>query len=644
MFRPFNVHRLNIIVVLIFGVSLTAAVHAQATNPPLIKRTAEEAKYKVCGDWNKSEKANTFCGFLRDNYSTLQRVCGLAPSKSWIEPWTWLRNLDPIKAVPPQVLSSMHSRVRSQQDQQENEYLLLEDTTSLSRLLTYVSPTPLINDGTKTFKEDVLLHIEGPEGVDQNLQFNPILDPETMLALGSGNVVHMLSCSDVWSAMVNAGISFNPIKAAAKISAEQDTNTTYKLVYGLFESPMEYMRREHPDTFYFETLDWYLRQARTGKPDKAGNATQDSSNQVFNYIKSARGIAIYSALKEQTTSTGNGSVSGGFTSPFFSIDASASDSATSKGELKTQVFHILLGEASDAQLPNIESTAHYLNHSIQANVHSAPVFDKDKHVLKMSIQIEGMPHSLCQRGVWIVTSPVTDIAKGANASQATTVVTGSPDGDTTPELFDVAYHKAGEVINGSTVRTRSQCEFELSGPANATSNFSGVLSPYISAPNATNKSGSSAVTGGEGSSAFTTIQIPFNVPYDPPKPTLQAVDSPTASPTDRDWNFQIVDSSGIDKGMDPDASKVQVQCNEKIVAQTTANATFLSLLNNMRGSYLKIHTTVPAPDKGKSISDCSLSGRVIMTARNGTKVQVEVSPKVPPTNTDPNKQITASMK
>jgi hypothetical protein len=603
--------------------------------PTVVKRTAEEAKYKVCGDWDKDEPADTFCGFLRDNYSTLQRVCGLAPTKNWVEPWTWFRKLDPIKAVPPQILSSIHSRVlntlRDQQgtDQQPPEYLLLEDNTSLSRLLTYVhtetKQDPLLDSATNSISKDVIATIVGPDAIGNNLQFDPILDPEIMLRDGNGKVSHTLSCSDVWSAMVNAGISFNPIKAAAKISAEEDTNTTYEVVYGLFQSPMSYMAEEHPETFYFEALDWYLRAAAN-----SSDSTIPSAN--LNYVKAVRGIAIYSTLNGRTTTTGSGSASGGFTSPFFSIDASVSDNATSKGILKTQVFHVLLGEASSAKFPTKEDTSDYLNNSIQANTKTAPIFDKDKNKLKMSVVIEGMPHTLCQDGIWQVTAAPDTSKPGATGQSGGS----SQDGDPMPSLSHVVYHKPGETVTSSSVRTRSQCEFELEGDANAKGNFGGALSPRMwgkVASSATSMSGASGTSSASAQTA-TEIKIPFSVVYDPPKPTLQAVNTPPASSkAEGDWDFQIVDSSTIDKGVDPETGSVKVNCGGSAVDGTT-NATFLSLLNNARGSYLRIHATVPSSANVASISTCTLSGPVVMTARNGAKISAKTDSTTADTKKD----------
>lgn len=622
----------SLLSIFIMGTIFPGILRGQGAGSPaptqdgkMLTRTVEEAKYKVCGEWNKDEKADTFCGFLRDNYSTLQKVCGLAPTKHWVEPWTWFRNVDPIKAVPPQILSSMHSRVlsRSQDQQPTPEYLLLEDTTSLSRLLTYVhvntdSNHPLLDPATKTISKDVIATIEGPDAVGNSLQFDPTLNPEIMIWPGHGNVSHTLSCSDVWSAMVNAGISFNPIKAAAKISAEQDTNTTYEVVYGLFQSPMSYMADQHPETFYFEALDWYLRAAADSPDGKIPSGD-------LNYVKAVRGIAIYSTLNGQTTTTGSGSASGGFSSPFFSIDASVSDNATSKGILKTQVFHVLLGEASSAKLPTLQVTADHLNNSVQADTKTAPTFNQEKHNLKMSVVIEGMPHSLCQDGIWMVTS-ATDTSKAGATGQSGG---GSQNGDPMPTLSHVVYHKPGETVSSSSVRTRSQCEFELEGDANATGDFGGALSPRMleKVPSSNTSSSGASGTSSPSTQTATEIRIPFTIVYVPPKPKLQAVNTPPASSkAEGDWDFQILDSSAIDKGVDPDAASVDVNCGGSVVGGTTTNATFLSLLNNARGSYLRIHAAVPSSANVTSISACSLSGKVGMTARNGAKVSADVAP------------------
>lgn len=545
-----------------------------------------------CLDSSKDDPPDTFCGFLRYNYATVQKVCGLAPTKSWVMPWTWFRDTDPIKAVPNKVLSSMGSK----EPNADNSYVLLEDTTSLSRLMTYVSSQPLV-DANNIFVSGIMAKIESPDAVGKNLQFDPALDPEIMLVGGSGVVVHSLSCSDVWSAMVSSGISFNAAKAAAKISAEDDTDTTYKLVYGLFESPMAYMAENHPDTFYFEALDWYLRSAANSTDGKT------PVKEGLNYIKAVRGIAVYSSLKGQTTTMGSGSASAGFSSPLFSIDASVSDNATSKGELKTQVFRILLGQASSANLPSLDTTANYLNSLITARSQGAPSLDSDKSRLKMSVEIDGMPHSLCQPGIWKV-GPTPQSTTPKTGSETQTAGHAQPT-DSTPRLVDVVYHKPGESAGAGAVRTRSKCEFDLSGDVNVNGNFSGILSLQ---------------------QINSSIAIPFKVANSVPLPKLQALDAPPAtSNNEGDWDFQIISSSGIDKSVDPDTAEVTVACSDSSSIQPVTSATFESSFKNAKGTFLKIHALVSPSTV--SVSTCQLSGTVNLTATNGTILKTEF-PKV----------------
>ena len=561
---------------LILGGFLTASAQdtqAQKPTPPqLISRTAQQAKAKVCDPWDKNEKVDTFCGFLRYNYSTLQKVCGLAPTKSWL-PWTWFRDTDPIKAIPSRVLASMVST----EQPAEKTYVLLEDTTSLSRLMTYVAKDDLVSDSLLSDK--VMSTIESPAGVGNNLQFDPTLDPEIMLVSGSGTVVHTLSCSDVWSAMVNSGVAFSMAKAAAKISAEDDTSTTYKLVYGLFESPMAYMSQSHPETYYFEALDWYLRAKGQGNQI-------DPAKGPF-YIKAVRGIAIYSTLKRETTTTGSGSASAGFASPLFSIDASASDNATSKGELKSQVFHILLGDASSSSLPTPNDTATYLN---KTTVRPMAALAFDKGDLTMSVGIEGMPHSLCQQGIW-------QIATG--------------DAHRIFRITNLVYHRPGDPVTQNSVRTRSQCEFQLAvkDDPTITSDFTGTLSSTLDLQ------------------TKPALGIPFLVTYSLPTPSLLALDAPSSTGNEGDWDFQILSGTGIDKSADPDASQVTVSCpgsdgkTLSAVNTATTDATFLSLFKNARGNYLKIHALLPSNQIAKN---CLLSGRVILAAQNGPKIYVQI--------------------
>jgi hypothetical protein len=367
-------------------------------------------------------------------------------------------------------------------------------------------------------------------------------------------------------------------KAAAKISAEDDTATTYKLVYGLFKSPMAYMADEYPDTFYFETLDWYIRAANTGNPP---------GQKGPNYLQSIRGIAIYSTLKSQTKGSGNLSASAGFSSPLFSIDGSASNNATSTGELSTQVFHILLGDSSVAMLPSFSNTVAYLG-GLHAVPKSSPAFDSGSGNLALSVQIEGMPHSLCRRDSWTVVNKAKD---------------GSSTGHPSLALVNAIYHKPGESVSASSVRTRSECEFQLSADAdpNDTSNFSGALSPNID------------------KSITPSLAIQFSVSYSLPDPKLRSLDvPPDKSNNEGDWNFQIINANGIDKNVDPDTKDLVVTCNPALSVPATTNATFQSAYKNAKGSYLRIHALLSPSTV--SVNNCQLSGQVDMVGTNGLKI------------------------
>jgi hypothetical protein len=403
-----------------------------------------------------------------------------------------------------------------------------------------------------------------------------------MLVAGNGSVVHSLSCSDVWSAMVNAGASYNVAKAAAKISAEDDTDTTYKLVYGLFASPMEYAREERPDTYYFEALDWYIREARSGHAPPATGPY---------YVKGVRGIAIYSTLKGQSTTTGSANASAGFSAPVFSIDASASDNAESNGQIKTRIFHVLLGQASSANLPSFADTVKYLS-AINANPKSQVSFDKQRQNLKMSVEIDGMPHSLCRRDIW-------------QASPRTKGSTDSP--HPSLALVDAVYHKPGESVVQGSVRTASQCEFELSAEVDPgdTADFTGILSPNMGG----------IVTSNE-PSKDPSLAIWFDVPYSLPNPKLSALDTPSAdSKNEGDWEFQIEQGNGIDKSVDPDTSAVTLICSPALTQLAVTNATFESVFKNAKGSYLKVHASLsPAT---ADVKTCTLGGFVKLTGVNG---------------------------
>lgn len=535
-----------------------------------------------CKNYDQS-KSPVVCKFLATNYDEIRHLCGLSTSPRWLHPSTWFAKYNPMDSVPQKVLYRIDDEAFAQ-----DEHWAPEDRETLSRLLSFVYVTsagipqwPESSDPSNPPKPSTdpsapyfltarqMKYLSSTASVGQVISLPGLpahIEFET-------SVVQTSSCSDVLSAMASAGISLAALGGSAKLSAQSNSNAEYRLVYGLFESPLAYMR-DTPSlqqAFYFQALHAYLT-AYQAPPVK---------DPALSYIQSARAIIIASALQNQSNVSNGVSGNAQYGIPLLSFGASGSVQGQSDDNVTSQEFHALVGDVSVNNFPNWDATTTYLQTEEPgvAQPAGAPKLDSSTKRASTSLGIGGMPSDLCTPSLWQLESGTK--APSDLRLDGIVPVTGTSD----------ASRGGGPVSPSSPV----ECTFSLS--AGGVSTFSGNL-VLIPRP----------------SGIASPLKIPFSITFTSPKLLALAEDPPAA------WWYQLAADNSVDKNHLPETTGIKLTCNPPSNAGILA--TFSSLgPKNEKGEFLELAV---APVGATPPKSCTLSGSVILFEQDGTPLEIAI--------------------
>lgn len=594
------------------------------------------------------KKANTMCKFLGDNYDEMRARCGLLSkrNRTWWPP-NWFRSYQPIDSVPARVLygidkeaflkpatkcdgsqpaesQSAKSKCAGSQSTgskltgskpDPNTDWIETNRFALIRLLSSVgcksgdTPPPCNNPGNDPtdFSGFPLNPGSDPDSINQILNFDPLFPPNRALIKGVTSVVDTMSCDEVAKATQEArgGIAF--ASATEKATAGNSTKNDYRLVYGVFQSPMRYMKFAAPVTYYLEAADWYLRNL--GSSSQKGELTYTPPKYQPYYVAAARAAVVYDESSDQSNGSLNLGGSAQYSvSPLASVSGSASYQHTTLDNEANHQYRALLSKSIVfEQLPSWEEVAGALSSAQVVTRVTDPAFDSKTGEVTATFAVNGMPSSLCKPGIWIPHQSGPGYCK--NTSKNTSK---NPSFDITSvqEFFD-GVNSNGQISSGIL---REQCRFTLSrklkfGTGALDGSFEGDISP-IRSP--------------EGR----TIKLPISgadLQFPAPKLTLFSAPAKVteAGAFAGSFLYQLWSDNYLDKSAKPRTSKVPVSCTNAKAGSTaqagstnpTAKPTIQVNCTHAKGkpavTDINYVATAPVPVANASVAPTKVNGSFV---------------------------------
>ena len=420
----------------------------------------------------RNPQDNKVCRFLAANYDEVRARCGITASRRLKSKLLfWSRPYQPIDSVPNNVFYGIDAKTF------EDNGWLGDDpgTTSLGRMLSvafFADTEDKCKAGDQFIKE---LHSAGSS--DAMLQFDPLLAPDLSLVAGESRVVDTMTCSGVTEALQSANFAISSAGANNKITVRNNSNVRYKLVYGMFRSPMSYMEDSARTTYFLEAAEWYIRH-----PMPSGSIPGTAC-----FASSLRGLAVYDEFGNQSEIASAIRGGGQFANLLFSVQASASNQQSTETSNSSLSFRNLIHNDMEFKpLPSWRDIVKYLSGDKIGFWLKDAKFDPDTKRVTTTIAIDGVMPGMCpttnQPGIaWtILAYPQRDC-----------VALGGPD----PEfrIDKIEFVAAGnEVIVGPVGATvlptaTSKCKFTLSAPltgdhGQVQASFKGSLSPSAPQP------------------------------------------------------------------------------------------------------------------------------------------------------------------
>lgn len=557
------------------------------------------------------DTSNPMCQFLGENYDEMRARCGLLVSNRW-KPQYWFKPYHQVDAVPTAVLYGVDKSAFG------TDKWIPTDRNSMIRLLSYAGCDPSAAAGCGVLDGQILTLSEA-RSVGQTLTLDPLLSPDIALVKGVTSVVQTMSCSDVLAAAESAKVGVSVASANQKITTRDTSSNNYKLVYGLFQSPMTFLKNApSPQTYYFVAADWYLRHLQPR--DAGGHIPSPDSPNPPKYIAAARAAVVYDEYATQGSSSIDVSGSGQYSTPVASVEASASYQDTTQSNQANHQFRALIdiSNLEDDSLPSWRETASYFASGQVAIVAVVPAFDATSNTVKTTVAIEGMPASLCKPGVWVANSHSNTEGSCTDSGTA-----GTSFSLISAQRFIAPVGTAGTLAAANT--SKGQCRFVLErtlAPLGLDlaldGSFTGSLRPNRDQPD---------------TPPPCAIAIPVSIPgtFDAPKVTLFSAPAPVtaagAFPPSSFW-YQLAPDTYIDKGVPP-VPTVAITCanattpNPAITAATFQSAAPVpgsSSTTTVKGSFLQLQfaNTASAGVSTSSPATCTAAGTVKFALLGGS--------------------------
>lgn len=341
-----------------------------------------------CANWAPSDKTVSACRFLVDRYVAIDNRCGIKFGHAWWKFWggdsgSW-------KVIPADVLRDLPASV-------------LKDSTgwrelqlpAVARLMTLGFPDATIDAAIKDDISKIESTDPDAKKNPEALYFDPMIEPAVMLEDGWSEQSRTLSCSNALTASENGNVKLPVVSASEKFARQESSTTTTRLAYGMFLSPMSWTRRQRPNVFYFEALDWYRNYVAL-----TGNDLPDN----VSYLSSFEGLVVYDAMKGSMSTDASGSMNASYGAPIGSVEGSIQGSTSNSDNASADIFHALIRKTTWSQLPQPADTTRFLEDSgaieySGANGKNAS-YNKMTRRLEATFSIPGLPTSLCKVGSW----------------------------------------------------------------------------------------------------------------------------------------------------------------------------------------------------------------------------------------------------
>jgi len=585
------------IVALVFALTQTLCIWAHPSprkDKPSTPQSPDGSQKSSSTTWPNPCSANGgqtdgVCGFLIDRFREIDSRCGIVYKVHWYTPW---KKTDPWEIIPQDVFQDS---TIDWKDASDKSWILLK-RPSLVKLLSYVIDSsdvaadamdkPYLDPSGTNQNPKAKIFTDRAEQLIPNLKalsFNPMLDPDIVFDIGRTNLIHNLTCTDAFTFKEDGKANFSLIGTAEeRFQVVQNSNATLKLVAGTFQSPIAFERDNYPDTFYFEVLDIYARYNRA----RTSAQTVPLADLKLYYLEEVEGIIVYNTLKGALDTGLNGNAQVGASALTGSINAEADGSRSHAQNIAAHVFYSYIRphDSSIQALPSLDyihkkfqNLSNPLVSSVEPNGKPA-VWNSNTRRVEASISVEGMPHSLCGRGLWAIDHPSFNDLK----------------------IEDPFY------VNGSSksgIRSPSACVWKISSEK-ASSNLSGSLS-YADTD--------------------IGVKMPFDVSYKIDRPSFQFLSSDLQSSGNKvfanSW-YQVLSPQLLDVGKTMELNDGwHLSCDKN--SPSASDLTTASIKNSyeppaggtkLTGTFLLVqiqwkNTTPPTA--------CTLSGSVGFTTGKG---------------------------